>query len=488
MTTLKPLKMITGPISYYHFTFNALNNTYKEFHFFGDQHETKLNDCQKLYSVPCSTPEQQVDSECQSIVLLLENMARFCFNNNFGCDLFLEVGFDLGNVPRNKRQMDEYFSDLYNYFLPALYKNKTSLSKNSNIKVHYSDIRRDENWQNLDPFAILYHSLNAFEMNDPSIDKKILNRTKRRYLGFIIQKLIETTILNAFQSEDYEKRIYDVIMELQSELQNSASDTTIYTQQYAVILTQLIETFKNTISASKERKNEQTGLMKRVNFFRAEIDKLRKLNYYIDNKNLADMLEDYIIKKLDKIYIDTKNDTEKIRNATGISDEDKNESETKIVQIMLLFFATAVMDGYALARMFYILELNKPQIIANFCGHTHISHYVDFFENVLKLKPIVRMDPVLASNGESKRCIQDENFQKIFPYASPYVIPIDVDKPNVGQIIQEQIQHHPTLPPSIPIPNPQDNPELFEKKRPQNVLSRSYKKTLTSPKKRKLNK
>ena len=384
-----PLKYITGPVSYYGFTFTGRNGGNKVFHLFGDTHFSRQNDCQNLGKISCSNVDARVNSECQTITLLMDNMIKYCLNYGIQLDFFLEQGFNLFDRTRMIETRDDYIADLRNQFTNLLRKQKSVFN---NIRVHYSDIRVDELDKAIDPFFILWQ-----------FSRLNLEYEVDRFFDFIFQKLFLTNLLDAFLNEDYNQRMNDIITLINIEIHehNQLSN-------YLIILENLKLYFTVSKNASKLRKE------KKVHFTKAEINKLREKNLRIilpqgiDKGNIADILEVFIFNKVRNAF----NDTYKY-----MSQENSHANKLQSFRNMLLFMSNVVMDGYTLARLFFYSDMPGDQIITTYVGNRHNLNYVDFFLHI-GLNPHTIMDIKTGQQGPI-RCLENENFKNIFGYSSP---------------------------------------------------------------------
>lgn len=470
--SFKPLRYITGPVSYYGFKFTGTDGSEKTVHLFGDYHYSKENNCTKF--MKCSEVDARVDSECQTITLLIDNIAEHCIQNGILFDFFFEVGFNVADHPRVQFQGDYYINDIYKQLLKFIGKKK---STPKNIRIHYADIRQDELFNEIDPFLILYKSTGL--MNQLVSNQKLPNflHTRERYFNFVLQNLFLANLLDAFVNPDYVSRIDDIIKVIEIEKQDAINDRNL-APDYNRFLSDVQQKFENAKNASKLRTINQST--KRIHYFLAQLEKLRTKGLIIKNKNVADIIRSFILDKITKLYTDTYNKIAK----------EKDEDKKLVLFIdMFLLMAVASMDGYTLARMINFSNDPGQQIIIAYAGDNHILNYMEFFKNELGLstQPYSNMNVKLDNKGEPERCLDNIHFKDIFPYASPISLPSvapQVIAP-VSSVAPQVIAPRQSISPSRKSPKAK-SPVVSPKSMSPVVSPKSKSKSRKSPKKSEL--
>lgn len=381
---MNSLEYINGPSSYYKYDtkFKKLG-TSKEFkieiHLFGDYHFQITNDCPELYNVVCSSKNDQFESKCENLELLLINMMNHAQKTNKNFEFYLETGFDTTNVDRPTNQYGLYMFDLYRVFNTFLKRNKPKIK---NIKFHYIDTRiSSDTMNNIELFWAL-HSIFEYSKkpeNIPLIDQNSVIR----FWNFIIDKILPF-IPDFYFSNDYPSEVLKIYRLIFEELNDFKSKVSTNDRLYNLIEERFTLDYNSLLNTKKTRNQNNYSLTK---------SQLVKLD-----TGQAQAIENYFKK---------------------VMEEKKNLFQKNIYNSILITEISALqMDCYFVARMINsINQTDKDMTIAVYTGNSHTLNYIDFLKGILNLEPNISIPADYASNGVVKRCLYNPDFRSIFPYA-----------------------------------------------------------------------
>ena len=381
---MNSLEYINGPSSYYKYDtkFKKLG-TSKEFkieiHFFGDYHFQITNDCPHLYNVVCSSKNNQFESKCENLELLLINMMNHAQKTNKNFEFYLETGFDTTNVDRPTYQFGLYMFDLYRVFNTFLKRNKPKIK---NIKLHYIDNRISSDFKNNIEIFWALHSLFE-EIKRPENIPLIVQNSVFRFWNFIIDKILPF-IPDFYFRNDYPSEVLKINRLIVEEVNDFKLKVSTNDRLYNLIETRFTSDINSLLSTKKTRNQNNYSLTK---------SQLVKLD-----AGQAQAIENYFKK---------------------VMEEKKNLFQKTIFHPVLITEISALqMDCYFVARMINsIHQTDKDMTIAVYTGNAHTLNYIDFLKDILKLDPKISIPADYASNGEVKRCLYNPDFRSIFPYA-----------------------------------------------------------------------
>jgi hypothetical protein len=403
----KPLKYINGPVSYYGIKFKYYDLSEKTIHLFGDYHFSKENDCRKFMS--CSDTMNRIDSECKTIDLLLEDMIKYCIENDITFDYFGEIGYNTFEGPRKPVTTSQapsfYLSDIYEILSKSKLISRSKLPL-KNIRIHYSDIRNNEKIKSIEPFQIIIYTLSM--ISNEFIKYNYDNDSENFFLlfmKFIIDVLLYKYLIVLTTSDDYIDKINEIINIIKRERINIKNNNNIK-RNYDKIYNFMIDNFNFLKRIYKKRGN------RKIHYVKAEIDKLYQKNIFYKGDNITKKIENFINDNINSEISDFNNDIGK---------------KTNIKDIFDLFFKSMIrlgvlnMDTYTLSRMIFFLDNPENQIVMSYMGDSHILNYVNFFRS-LGLTPEPNSEfNVKFYNGNPIRCLESVYFKDIFDFSRKVV-------------------------------------------------------------------
>jgi hypothetical protein len=148
-----------------------------------------------------------------------------------------------------------------------------------------------------------------------------------------------------------------------------------------------------------------------------QLEELRKDNVFVNGKNIASLIKDFLIKKF-RILVEKNVDVLKRfwddflfvlrRSELGFSTNFLNVSLMTEFDVFFTLTTYLIMDAYTLPRMFRKYSTSggsSSSYSITFAGDLHIQTYQEFFESYLLSQPIANKE------GNPERCIYDKNMQ-----------------------------------------------------------------------------
>lgn len=468
ITSNEGLNMISGPVSWYYFSFQD-----RDFHFFGDVHESKSGNCEKLYNVPCKKrypkgekgiPAEISPPECQDLTYFFSNLFDESKREKMYTDFFLEYPYEIntrkmvdgsrGKPAENqkKKEIDQYISSLAKLFDDCFHPDKKECSYAPYVRFHYADIRqlRDKGLVSLSTYlSFIYMGLlEEFEMIYSSYQIGMSSYQTKEYLG---QLFLEAKAVNY---------IFDRLVSRGQTLggkeinvHRDFFDAFLFSDQYTTDLDNIFRQFFEDAPALKQSKvyaqfldlkkdlqkmtvNRNGKNMHRI---RAQLDALRRDNIQVGGNNLATLIEDFAKRNYSSFNVpDFYNGWKRFYNAfersmgktsTGrvagmssaydsmIDEIHKNIPEKNVST--LIESEALIMDAYILARMFRKFPDKGYQMsstVFTYTGALHTLNYVNFFSQYLHAPLIDYQSNMksLKSQYNVTRCLINPKFQTYF--------------------------------------------------------------------------
>jgi hypothetical protein len=373
------LRYISGPISWTGFEFEQ-----KAIHLFGDKHFSYETNCESG-GLKCSTVSELIlDTDCQSIDLLLRNIFLSSEKNSFYADLFIEKAYQSqkDNNPRVTyyKVAKQYMDNISN----ELNRMKSVGESKQYSKLHPSDIRRHDDNNSIEPYNILRAIIIYLDG---------LNIISNSYYYFLydMYELIMDGKLNYFRTKNFLTFFEDLIKEL-NQLKNGRKDDTEY-HSYIDVLIRNMQKSKNFF---KMKSNVP------ISYFDAILDSLQKKNITFQGKNISDHIFEYTEREIQNYVAE---------NPVAVYSESLNmmiKEFFNYLNMLLLNISAFITDGFVLSKFFQQMKPG-PQIILAYFGNSHIQNYRKFFTEELKLKPLP--NSIVESD---RRCLENPAFGKVF--------------------------------------------------------------------------
>ena len=399
------LAFISGPVSLGSFKYQDRN-----FYFFGEKHFGTEGNCETNPRIKCRSLGSGTKSNvCFDFLYFLDKVFRDSESKKSYVDFFLESPFILKGLKVKKMGPDpneDYISLIQNYFLDCLKRNKTKC-KYKTTRLHYTDFRIQT--------AKGLISINYL----PLLFVKNLNKhrrisDKKKYINFyniltkrLISKRIQRQLFRSFFEDNFQRiwtRIYRNLIR--------GFDKKIYRKE----IKEVKYIFDQSFRYHKIRNN------KVVHFVKAQLDSLRMDDIKHNGEYMSDLIQKFITNNYNKIDFKITRQIwdEYIRLLRWSLDhpEDKNIFGNFSIDTLLELFIeidTHLLDAYLLARMFRRFTSSKNHITSDtvivYTGYYHTQNYIDFFRNILEIKPDILTGPI---NKDLIRCVYSPKFKKEF--------------------------------------------------------------------------
>jgi tRNA A-37 threonylcarbamoyl transferase component Bud32 len=399
------LKYISGPVSWTGFAFGKT-----EMHFFGDRHFSYAGSCLDLGAKTCFTGmEKEIRSDCMTIDGLIHSTFMSCEKNGIHADLFFE-SYHQSKKNQKKRILAQgkgSFIDV-DKIVNEIWKQDTkNYIKVNNIDTRFKKFKFEKE---IDPLKIIYSRLNEMLTSSDLSHPYILNKVYEVCLN-ILKSLKDDDMI--YMIGDTSGKINNMIESLK-DLKERNKDDDVYIGAIDIILDQFK---KNKVILRSE--------------------KFKQKNITFENKNIGELLENYIVNKIkQQIGImrerinqkDNGNQTTKLNNLTYIIE-------------CLLKMSSYLMDHYALYKMLKSIQ-DGSQLLITYTGVAHILTYIDFFKNVLKIKPMsnefISNSDLNLKSSNPIRCVKNPKFGEIFgKWIDPTLFPF---RPETQKIRNPEIE------------------------------------------------
>lgn len=440
---LKDLEYISGPVYWSYFIYEGRN-----FHFFGDEHGDKGNNCESL-GMKCSSKSGD-EYNCFDIVFLIETIFKKYSKENRIIDLFIESPYLMDEqtlFPKFKGVQDDYMNDIIIHFIDCLQRYKDICPYKSS-RVHYVDIRQDvEMGPSSFHMYLLFLFMNIEEMftscllnlyKNESCDEEVLIALMT-FMDKIFQKffseeekLYEKLFYSYFE-EDFVDNIDRIFIILISDIKDNirfldAKSKIIWKDQF-----DNLKKILNVVKKSSKMIPKRSSDAKNVHVIKVQLDELSKDKIKYKDKNITDLIQNFIIDEYKNMNIPSILESwnafykifEKTFDLTGLGSEPLTkkrieilldefiEYKTKYSKVKLIEIDTLLMDAYTLARMFRTYSSSKKsnkniesEMVITYTGLQHAKNYTNFFKNILNLIPITEE----YGMKEAKRCIKVNKF------------------------------------------------------------------------------
>jgi len=491
------LEYISGPVSWYYFELppEALGE-HRRFHFFGDVHYSKSGNCTDRYGIPCAYINNRlqpvdINPRCYDITYLLMELFDRSKRERTYTDFFLEYPFKIAGL--NKDELDEiamrirsrevstipmlrqdisikqivesvvkskelsnldYISSIYVIFNECFQPEKQGCHYNPYVRFHYVDVRFTTQMEYEGPITINSYLINQVD----KIEQLMMIYYKTISLSRTTFPQAEQLRQNIIESVEFTNRLIDKILtrgqtlrgetiNYNKELFNAALSSRNYPVDVDRILDILVEgiparssdrkDFDKLRRAMKAVVTQRNGdIMHRVG---AELRELEAENVIYRNRNMADLIRDFVQRKYQEanitsvytlwkrfynsVYLPfsrmvTERDVDNAINAF------KSYIQLKRADILINLMDTdaIIMDAYMLARMFRKFTTprkgrpphNPSDLVITYTGDAHTDNYVQFFQQYLNIQPIDYRKNTIGMNIMNNRCLQDPNFGTYF--------------------------------------------------------------------------
>jgi hypothetical protein len=426
-------KFLSGTDMWVQFDIQDDSGFQKSIHYFSDRHSLEGN-CPKY--LKCKTTDTRIprrgglrkrdytyfQSPCYDFLYFLEKMFEDALENKVYMDLFLEYPYNILKKDDQEYQIikDSYLTLVYDKFHNCFTLQKKNCKYSPYVRVHYTDLRLS--------YDALDRIVSSTEIVTDVMTGFLENISESQHLTkpdfansfLFVHELFKFNYQHGYDifeilltKDNYEQPILSLFQKLEDKI-SKLSPT---------LPSKLISTYRqyilDLISLHKVRNKKKIFIAKH------QIDELRKDNVLFQGKNIADLItkniletrkvvkEQYEVEAFEiwkkvaqkyntlvsnwnnenmSIFIDTMVDA--IEELTGIA--------VAIDAIML--------DAYILPRMFRKFTTHPSSLTFVLAGSGHIQFEVDFFKNVLGVRPLHDLHRVEGT----KQCLYYKDFWKVF--------------------------------------------------------------------------
>jgi hypothetical protein len=436
------VRYLSGPVSWYEYLFEDDDGNQKMIHLFGDAHVTD-NLCDPSYR--CMKSKKDKESECHDLIYFMKELFEEVVENQVYADMFLEIPYNIYKKDIYKLYQDTMIGKIFNQFKDCLKYDKKDCPYLPYVRMNYTDLRIA--FHHDFTYNIQEKSISSFvdvmSMKYEEIESAFFQILRGNALGLTSNQIIDIInfidilfeyvfnrycdLYRIFISPSFVENLEDFFKPMFQEMEYQRDNLDSSDIEFA----------KNVVGLMKKMKHPKSDL----SIIGYQIYELRKDNIRVNGNNIADLLEDFIIKSCEKIIIDS----EKIySNWKIVKDMIIRGNKSLIVKIIqaiknfgsdLRFYNVILesyfLDVYILARMFRNFSSSKkkhtPSILSIvYAGDSHVVNQSRFFEEFLGIQPIHKIKaqtgsaPYLSKIPSEKlgviykQCIQHEYFSDIF--------------------------------------------------------------------------
>jgi hypothetical protein len=410
---------ISGPISFISFDDNG-----RKIYLFGDEHFDKKGNCETDYKnvkISCLQVDKHNSKKkvCYDFVYFLEKLFNINEKSKEYIDFYLETPFQKRYMRQEKTGDVDYITSIEKVFKKCFLRNK-SKCKFKKTRFHYIDFRI----KNVKTVSSITYILVNFiqtikkQINHFKDDKKKIKiiKNKIRFYDILAKRLYQKKINQKLLQSYFEDNFRETMNKIFKQVTRGLNQ-----KKYKRYLIYVKKVFKQASNYYKIRNK------KKVHLIKSQLDALRKEGVQFKNHEMADLIEEFVKKnynnKVDlvlfqsyfKDYIVQLNKYIKNKNI-----DEYDEYNKKINQFLMgsiIEMDAHIFDAYLLGRLFRTFKYTKrkkhipSKTIVIYAGNYHIQNYVNFFVDVLGMKPEIMTGPI---NKELKRCIYSPKLKQRF--------------------------------------------------------------------------
>ena len=426
----KSFEYLSGPVSWYEYEFQDDEGNKKMIHLFGDRHDLKTL-CNP--SLKCMKNSSSEKSNCYDFIYFLKELFDIIVSNEQYGDLFLEFPYNIHRKNIYQLLQNTMIGKIYNQFKDCLQYSKKECKYNPYVRMHYTDLRdsfqeqvgvEDMNLGKISSFSdLLYRLINdlvqdLFKIVNPSVTFTY-NQDQRIQRINMIDMLFSLLSDNCkmyqilFESKDYVKDLTKFIDPYLEALKENST-------QYLV---DDIENFVKVFDLMKKLKHPKSN----ESILTYQLSELQKDKIMVNGNQISDLIYGFIMAKcmtninyLDDYVREWRQVSDfilnnpKNTNIYYLSQKYLDKLQAYLVGGINLF----ILDGYILSRLFRKFSGKKHQtsiLSIIYAGDKHIEIEKEFFEKILNLKPIYKVEKSFEGNL-AKQCIFSPNLKDIFSY------------------------------------------------------------------------
>lgn len=411
---------ISGPISFVSFDDNG-----RKFYLFGDEHFDKLGNCETKYKdvkIPClPNSKKQV---CYDFVYFLEKLFQGNEESDDYIDFYLETPFKRRYMRENESGESDYITSIEKVFVKCFRRDK-SKCKYKKTRFHYIDFRIKD-VKNV--ASINYIPVNFIHV----IKNQIIKASKQKYVSKLklinkirfynlltkrlFRKNINQKLLNSYFRDNFQETMREIYKNITKGLN---------LKKYKRYLRIVKRIFTDASKYYKIRNG------KKVHLIKSQLDALRKERVKFKNQEMANIIEDFV-KNNYKNRVDTNlfqaywkdyiGQLENYLKDNKLINKDTEKYNNLIQNFVLgsiIEMDAHIFDAYLLGRLFRTFNYTTQQehipsnTVVIYAGNYHIQNYVNFFTQVLGIKPEISTGPI---NHQLKRCVFSPKIKSEFQF------------------------------------------------------------------------
>jgi hypothetical protein len=466
------VQFISGPVSWYFFDFLG-----RKFHFFGDAHFSKDNNCPRLFDQPCTTvtPQGEIvtpNQLCYDITYLLRELFDRSQREATYTDFFMEFPLrrgsshsDLDQIsnelqsgqPLTQRQREQvenldYIGTLYLLFNQCFQISKETCPYRPYVRFHYVDVRLAESGQDFVSLTLnsylfiesihtvlilmkLYYALAQYSLDLPEAQK--LRQQIQSQVEFT-NSLIDRVLLRG-------RTLQGETVDYNSELFNATFRSNDYPAEVDRIFGELLaglptgsKAYDSLINLRERMKQPVVRRDNRlIHRIQAQLESLRADNVIYQGHNMADLITEFIQNRYrrsnlttaynrwrqfyNQVYLPFSHIVTTIdleRSLVGFQQFNRNEKNTQLG--LLISTDALLMDAYLLARMFrrFITPRHGrgPHMESNqVVTYTGAEHTLTYVAFFQEVLQVNPIDKVPAKpESTTIRCLNNPRFSQDF--------------------------------------------------------------------------
>jgi hypothetical protein len=411
---------VSGPISFVSFDDNG-----RKFYFFGDEHFDKKGNCETDYKdvkMSCLQVDNHNSKKkvCYDFVYFLEKLFQMNEKSKDYIDFYLETPFQKRYMRESKPGDVDYITSIEKVFKKCFrrYKSKCKFKK---TRFHYIDFRiknvKTVSSINYIPVNFIQTIKKQITNKDKIKRRKVANRI--RFYNIIVkrlfQKKINQKLLYAYFKDNFRETMDDIYKQITKGLNQ---------KRYKRYLRFVKNVFNEASKYYKIRDK------KKVHIIQSQLDALRKEGVKFKNHEMADLIEQFVkqnyknrvdLELFQSYWKDYIGQLQKYIKNKNLDDETEeyNEMINRFLLGSIIEMDAHIFDAYLLGRLFRTFQYTTrkehipSQTVVIYAGNYHIQNYVNFFVDVLGMKPEIMTGPI---NKELKRCVYSPKLKEEFPF------------------------------------------------------------------------
>lgn len=397
-------------------------------------------------------------ANCYNLVTFIEKIARDAGKNHKKVDMYLELAYkeaetrEFTDVELERFARTDNIGSIVQFFKECFTRDKTGCPYDSDVHFHYADIRQTFGEGLILPELNLFTTITSFigsiqdalqmmeALTQRGVSQKeamdhVWNKNMRTTVSTLIDDInanvhaffdkdvtmkgetpsIVKQIWDAIKSseeftQDIQRILFDFKQKMHDNLDKQLQDYNMGEQEKIAIKKQsdklYLQMMSKWLKILKVVSNNEHRVAKSVRKLDNEMPKESKvLKNFIENleKQVIQSMRQKFVLVWDRWYknmmkllrvkkitgIQTMHEFSVLQDITKMKDIIKSQKD---------FLGLTIMDNYLLSRLLYQMSQRKTDIVIIYAGAAHIENYIDFFENHIRVMPIMEHYPQKNAN------------------------------------------------------------------------------------------